>query len=212
VDTLRVLVVADDPIARAGLAALLSEQPELTIAAQVGSDADLNDAFEGAQADVILYDLGWESEAALEHLAEAREMTLPVTILLAGVAEAGPALDAGARGVLLRTAESQQIAAALAGVAAGLTVLDPILSAAALPGPEPAAERPSDQLAEELTPREREVLQLLADGLPNRAIAERLTISEHTVKFHVTAIMGKLAARTRTEAVTRAARLGLLIL
>jgi len=65
---------------------------------------------------------------------------------------------------------------------------------------------------EELTPRERHVLQLLAEGLPNKAIADRLGISEHTVKFHVSAIMSKLGAQSRTEAVTRAARLGLIIL
>jgi DNA-binding NarL/FixJ family response regulator len=65
---------------------------------------------------------------------------------------------------------------------------------------------------EELTPREREVLQLLAEGLGNKEIARRLRISDHTVKFHVNAILGKLGARTRTEAVTRAARQGLITL
>jgi len=63
-----------------------------------------------------------------------------------------------------------------------------------------------------LTPREQEVLQLLAEGLPNKAIASQLSISEHTVKFHVNAIMGKLGAQSRTEAVTRATRAGLILL
>ncbi|HEV8339560.1 MAG TPA: response regulator transcription factor [bacterium] len=207
-DPVRVLIVADDAIARAGLAALLGEQPDCVVAGQIGGDADLAEAFEAAQADVILLDPGWNGERSLEQLAEAREWNLPVALLLAGPHEAGPALAAGAHGLLLRTTESAPLAAALAAVAAGLTVLDPVLSAETLPGREPAADHP----VEDLTPREHEVLQLLADGLPNRAIAERLAISEHTVKFHVNAIMGKLGARTRTEAVTRAARLGLLIL
>lgn len=64
---------------------------------------------------------------------------------------------------------------------------------------------------EELTPREREVVQLLAEGLPNKAIADRLQITEHTVKYHVAAILAKLGAQTRTEAVARAARLGLIL-
>ncbi len=76
----------------------------------------------------------------------------------------------------------------------------------------PVPPSPPDAPAEALTPREREVLQLLAEGLANRAIAQRLAISEHTVKFHVNAILGKLNAQSRTEAVVRAARLGLLIL
>jgi DNA-binding NarL/FixJ family response regulator len=66
--------------------------------------------------------------------------------------------------------------------------------------------------AEVLTPREQEVLQLLAEGLPNKTIADRLYISEHTVKFHVNAILSKLGAQSRTEAVVRATRLGLLLL
>ncbi|MBI3976031.1 MAG: response regulator transcription factor [Armatimonadetes bacterium] len=208
VEPFRVLIVTDDPIARAGLASLLQEQPEVTVAAQVSGDADLLEAYETSQADVILWDLGWNSEAALDQLTDVRELRLPVAVLLAGVEEAAAALTAGARGLLLRNTDTSQLAAALAAVASGLTVLDPVLSGAVPPGREPTLAQP----VEEMTPREREVLQLLADGLPNRAIAERLSISEHTVKFHVNAIMSKLGARTRTEAVTRAARLGLLVL
>ncbi|HEY8233389.1 MAG TPA: LuxR C-terminal-related transcriptional regulator, partial [Vicinamibacteria bacterium] len=71
---------------------------------------------------------------------------------------------------------------------------------------------PADALVEPLTPRETEVLQLLAEGLTNRRIGERLAISEHTAKFHVNAILGKLGARSRGEAIAHAARLGLLLL
>jgi two-component system, NarL family, nitrate/nitrite response regulator NarL len=76
----------------------------------------------------------------------------------------------------------------------------------------PAAYSPEPAIAVELTAREQEVLQLLAEGLPNKAIARRLEISEHTVKFHVNAILGKLNAQSRTEAVVRAGRLGLILL
>ncbi len=90
----------------------------------------------------------------------------------------------------------------------GLVVIDPAFPLAVVPARGEAA----DVAAEELTPREVEVLQLLVEGLPNKQIAQRLSISEHTVKFHVDAILGKLGAHSRTEAVTRAARLGLIIL
>src|SRR4030067_1297183 len=92
--------------------------------------------------------------------------------------------------------------AALEGVARGVQVID------ALAG----ESRVGDAAAEDLTPREMDVLQLLAEGLPNKEIGRRLRISEHTVKFHVNTILAKLGARTRTEAVTRAARQGLIIL
>jgi two-component system nitrate/nitrite response regulator NarL len=96
----------------------------------------------------------------------------------------------------------------LRAAAGGLIVLDPALAGAVLS----ARETSPDRLVEELTPRELEVLQLLAEGLPNKAIGLRLEISEHTVKFHVNAILGKLGAQSRTEAVVRASRLGLIIL
>jgi DNA-binding NarL/FixJ family response regulator len=86
----------------------------------------------------------------------------------------------------------------------GLVVLAPEFATAQLTLP-PAASLPP---GEALTPRELDVLQLLAEGLPNKTIADRLTISEHTVKFHVNALMGKLGAQSRTEAVVRAIRLG----
>ncbi len=87
-------------------------------------------------------------------------------------------------------------------------VIDPVFPVSVLPSRGALSGSP----AEELTPREIEVLQLVAEGLPNKQIALRLGISEHTVKFHVDAILGKLGAHSRTEAVTRAARLGLLVL
>ena len=93
-------------------------------------------------------------------------------------------------------------------MARGLTVVDPALAGAVFP----ARDRPLPAPVEDLTRRERSVLQLLAEGLSNKDIAARLDISEHTVKFHVNAILGKLGAHSRIEAVTRAARLGLLIL
>ncbi len=132
----------------------------------------------------------------------------PSVVLVSSAAAARAAL----RGlvplaVLAPDASLAEIAAAVVAVAEGLTVVAPefrALLAEAPPGPRLDPETPVD-----LTPRELEVLQLLALGLPNKTIASRLSISENTVKYHVASIYSKLDAQSRAEAVMRAARLGL---
>jgi DNA-binding NarL/FixJ family response regulator len=205
---LRVLVVADDPLARAGLVALLAEQAGCAVVGQVAGDVDLMAQVSVYRPDVLLWDLGWDAEPALDHLADFEGTTLPVVALLPDEAGAADAWSAGARGLLLRDAETETLAAALMAVVQGLVILDSGLAGALVP----TGQLPDATLVEELTPREMEVLQLLAEGIPNKAIARRLGISEHTVKFHVNAILGKLGAQSRTEAVVRATRLGLIIL
>ena len=205
---LRILVVADDPLSRSGLAALLQNQAGCLVAGQIAGDADILAALEQYRPDVLIWDLGWNPDAALEHLADLKDYALPVAVLLADESLAAEALAAGARGLLLRNTDPALLATALDAVSRGLTVVDPTLTGAVFP----ARDRPPSAPVEDLTPRERSVLQLLAEGLSNKDIAARLAISEHTVKFHVNAILGKLGAHSRTEAVTRAARLGLLIL
>ena len=118
------------------------------------------------------------------------------------------ALAAGARGLLFRDAAPSPLLAALQAVARGLAVFEPALSPVR---PTPRATTPTTT-PEAPTPREREVLALRAEGLSNKAIADRLEISEHTAKFHVNAVLAKLGVQRRTEAVVRAARLGLVTL
>jgi DNA-binding NarL/FixJ family response regulator len=115
------------------------------------------------------------------------------------------------RAVLPREVTPEQLRAALEAAAAGLVVVHPAELETVLPAPVglPAA---LDELPEPLTPREREVLQMLAAGLANKEIAARLKISDHTVKFHVASILGKLGASTRTEAVSTGIRRGLVLL
>jgi DNA-binding NarL/FixJ family response regulator len=217
----RVLIVADDPLARAGLAAVLANQPECAVAGQVAGSEDLIDVAAVYQPDVVLWDLGWEpmpesapfGEGELEPFADLEELGFPVLALLpddaqASAAWAADAWSAGAVGLLPRDAGVDALVAALLAVDRGLVVIDPALTEALF------VERgePPELPVEDLTPRELEVLQLLAEGLPNKTIAFQLAISEHTVKFHVNAILGKLGAQSRTEAVVRATRLGLIIL
>jgi DNA-binding NarL/FixJ family response regulator len=114
--------------------------------------------------------------------------------------------------------EPARLAAGLAAATHGLGVLDPPFIPAVAPvTPDDGTASPggihsSLALVEELTPRELEVLRLMAEGLPNKTIARQMEISEHTVKFHVNAILGKLGVTSRTEAVVRATRLGLILL
>ena len=220
---LRVLVVADDPLARGGLAALLAGKSDCAVTGQIAASADILSDVEVYRPDVVLWDVGWEAERSissvspaqhsvsvshLEALTILQEAEYPVVMLLP---DRNLVLDAwalGVRGLLFRDADADRLIASLQAVGAGLAVLDPELVMSLLP-PAPVDSAPKDQV---LTSREQEVLQLLAEGLPNKSIAERLRISDHTVKFHVNAIMSKLGAQSRTDAVVRATRQGLLLL
>jgi DNA-binding NarL/FixJ family response regulator len=197
-----VLVVADDAIARAGLRALAE-----SAGFAVTGDTTGEDLAAGAEdeAEALLWDVG--SSGALDGL-RAAATRVPVVAVLWSEEQAREALAAGARGVLLRDGLEEQLGPAVHAAVAGLVAVERSL-ADALGAARPQA---APEVVEALTPRESEVLQLLAEGLTNRRIGERLGISEHTVKFHVNAILGKLAARTRGEAIAQAARLGLLLL
>ena len=205
VNDLRVLVVAEDSLARAGLASLLAEQPGCTVLGQTSASHELATALAVPGLDAIVWDLGWDPNPGLEHLAALPASVPPVVALMPTASSAGEAWSSCARGLLLRIASPTQLLQAVSAAVQGLVVLDPELADGLAPlAEEPVPEAPLG----ELTPRERQVLQLLAEGLPNKAIAHRLSISEHTVKYHVNAILGKLDAQSRTEAVIRATRLG----
>ena len=207
------MIIADDPLARAGLASLLTAQavnmqPDCEVVGQVAADNDLANAVRVYQPQTLLWDLGWEAGTALERLADLREELPPVVALVRDNAIASDVWAAGARALLRRDASVQVIAAAVGAVVRGLVTFDSTLISAVIP----VRERPVEPPLEDLTPREREVLQLMAEGLPNKVIAHRLSISEHTVKFHINAILSKLGAQSRTDAVVRATRSGLIML
>jgi DNA-binding NarL/FixJ family response regulator len=201
----RVLVIGDDPLARAGLARLLEVQETFQLVGRIAAGDDLLDDAALYRADVWLWDLGWDADTLPADFAEAE---VPVVALLPDERLAAAALLLGARALLLREASAEQLRLAIEAAVEGLVTVAPALLGALQPAPRPV-ELPAGEV---LTSREEEVLQLLAEGLSNRAIAQALSISEHTVKFHVTAIMTKLDAQSRTEAVVRATRLGLLLL
>jgi DNA-binding NarL/FixJ family response regulator len=197
----RVLVAAHDPLARRGIAALLTASAEIELAGESDRGDALRLAALELAPDLIVLDLGEETE-----LEEAElEIDTPVLALLDDVSAAEDLLHVPVRGVLARDGSAERLRAAVVAVVEELLVLDPEARRSwDRPRVPPAAA------VERLTGREEQVLALMAEGLSNRELAEALGISEHTAKFHVNAILSKLGAASRTEAVVRAARQGLL--
>ncbi len=211
---IRVLIAAAYPVARAGLTMLITSDPEIEIAGSATDIDELITRVESVAPDVILLDTGDEPDSWLEWLAGLpRAGTFPAVLLLAGSPEiVSEVLRLGMHGLLLRDATTEEMVAAVHAVAQGLVVLDPraapvLAEEPVLPAPSP----PGPATVEPLTDREREILQWIARGLPNKAIAAELHISEHTVKFHVASIFDKLAVSSRAEAVAQAGRAGLIV-
>jgi len=211
---IRVFLIAASPIARAALQNRLSAQSIKIVGTAATIDA-LGSELSDAQADVLLVDgVGDSPESVIESLVESDlAVEIPIVVLTDpnSPATATQALHAGIRALLPNEIPTDQLVAALQAAAAGLVVLHPAEVAAAFPVAAPASQ-PLAELPEPLTRREREVLQMLAAGLANKEIAARLNISDHTAKFHVAAILGKLGAATRTEAVALGIRRGLVLL
>ncbi|MBZ5643989.1 MAG: response regulator transcription factor [Acidobacteriia bacterium] len=211
---IRVFIVAASSLARTGLQGLVGAR-EIEVVGSATNLESLGGRWADAEADVVLIDAGGEPlEEAVESLAGLQLASEAALVILSDHGEPGSlgeALRAGVRAVLPGDSPATQIVAALEAVAAGLIVVHPAQAGAMFPAAR-AASRTVAELAEPLTPREREVLQMLASGLANKEIAARLAISEHTAKFHVASILGKLGAASRTEAVSIGIRRGLVLL
>jgi DNA-binding NarL/FixJ family response regulator len=204
----RVFIAALTPMLRAGLRTILAsaELEVLGETAYLAGDLDL------AEADVLLV----ADESLLGNLAQVLSGSRrPAVVALAD--DAGPAatlraLDLPGWAILPRDAPMDELQTTVLAAAHGLVVLPVALAERMLSQPAPVEALNPTPLDEPLTPREREVLDLLAEGLSNKLIARRLQISEHTVKFHVSSIYAKLSASSRTEAVSQGARRGLITL
>jgi DNA-binding NarL/FixJ family response regulator len=203
----RVLILGDDQAASAEIAAVLQSRSGIEVLGPM-SLADLEPgAAAHVGADVTLLLASDDHERTLDVLRWLDGDTAAVLLVPPGL-DAVSVLAAGGRGMLSRDADGGVLEAGVRAAASGVVVLDPAFAEF---GRSPG-QQTDGPMVEELTSRETEVLQLLAEGLPNKKIAGRLGLSEHTVKFHVDAILGKLGAHPRTEAVTRAARQGLILL
>jgi DNA-binding NarL/FixJ family response regulator len=196
-----VLVVAAYPALRAGWLSLLASDSRLDPVAPEG--AELGDPGPAPSAIVVDYSAG-EPEEILS-ISE----TYPGTALVmigADPATDGPGLSGAPVAYLPSDVDAAALVAAVRAAAAGLIVLDPTVAGAT--GVHTHSRL--NEGGESLTAREQEVLKLVAEGFPNKAIARELSISEHTAKFHVGSLLGKLGAASRTEAVTLATRRGIL--
>ena len=211
---IRVFIVAASPLARAGLQNLLAAN-NVEIIGSSGTVDDLADQLSNVAPDVILIDSTSEPFKSMLDSVITSGLASDSIVVLLGDAVTGEksaeALRAGVRAVLPNDISPDQLAAALQAAASGLLVLHPAYAIEPLPAGSNSTHAP-DELAESLTPRELEVLQMLAAGLSNKEIAARLNISEHTAKFHVASILGKLGAGSRTEAVSLGIRRGLVLL
>ena len=206
---IRVLVVDDHPIVRQGLVGVLSDEEDLEIVGEAGSGREAIALVPRLRPDVVTLDLEMDDIDGLEAIPRllATSPTLAVLVFTAYDTDERVlgAIRAGARGYLLKGASSDEIARGIRSVAAGGSYLEPRVAGKVLA----QINAPRHQTTN-LSEREREVLRLVADGLPTKQIAASLSISERTVKFHVNSIFHKLGADNRAQAVALAAHRGLL--
>jgi DNA-binding NarL/FixJ family response regulator len=202
---IRVLIADDHPVVRQGLRTYLELQPDIEVAGEAGGGIEAAAAAERLAPDVVLLDMVMPDGDGLEALRRIGSRSGPprVVVLTSFPADdrVVEAMRAGAAGYLLKDAQPAELLAAIRSAHSGGSPLHPE-AAARLVG---ELHRPPDAAAE-LTAREREVLQLIARGMPNKAIALRLSLSEKTVKAHVSAILRKLDVTDRTQAALKAVR------
>jgi len=209
---IRVAIVAASPQSRASLQSLLRAR-KVEVVGSAPNLESLWDQPPEVAVDIILIEVCGDFEETINSLNQSQLSSEAAAVVLTDRSDprrVAEALRAGVRAILPADLPADQIVPALEAAAAGLIVLHPAEVDAVFPEAG-ASSSPLAELVEPLTPRENEVLQMLASGLANKEIATRLAISEHTVKFHVASILGKLGAASRTEAVTGIRR-GLVLL
>lgn len=210
---IRVVLADDERLIRSGLRMILSVEPDICVVAEAADGAEAVEIVRRERPDVVLMDLrmprldGTEATRQIMRSVEPAPAVLVVTTFHAD-REVQDALSAGASGYLLKDAPEERILAAVRGAAHGATVLDPVVSHALVASALPSAPASSVEL-DRLTPRELEVLGLLAQGMSNRAIADELFLGDATVKTHVARVLTKLGLQTRAEAVIAAYDSGL---
>jgi len=215
VTPLRVLIVDDDDLMRAGLRAVLSSDETVDVVAEAANGYEAVERIRRIQPDVVLMDVRMPN---MDGIAATRKITsaVPLTkVLILTTFEDDEyvfgALSAGASGFLLKRTQPEQLIAAIHTVAGGDSLLSPSVTRTVIdrmarhPRPDPAADRRLHQL----TPREREVLKLVARGLSNAEIADILVVEESTIKTHMKRILAKLDLRDRVQAVVMAYETGM---
>jgi len=206
---IRVLIVDDHPIFRDGLAGLLATLPEVEIAATAGTAEEALAALTRTSPDVVLMDINLPGTSGVEATRRVSQVAPAVAVLVISMVDDDDsvlaALAAGARGYVLKGASAAEITAALRTVAAGGAVFGAGIASRLLANRPVRLSGPASLSQQhDLTAREREVLDLLAEGASNRQIARSLGLSLKTVQNHVSRILDKLQAADRTQAALRA--------
>ena len=200
------LLVSASAVRRAGLEVILKQSSSFKVVGAAQGTHTIGRHAAELQPDVVLADFERETPLITHN-------GVPVVALIANptVAWTAQALRSGVKSILPREAGREEIVAAIHAAYTGLVLLDPAVAQQIVERiGSPASQIPPSY--ESLTPRENEVLAMLAEGLANREIADRLGVSDHTIKFHISSILDKLGASTRTEAVTLGLRMGLIVL
>jgi DNA-binding NarL/FixJ family response regulator len=204
VDVIRILVVDDHPVLREGLAAMIESQRDMTLIAEAANGRDAIDSFEAYLPDVTIMDLRLPDMNGIEAITSIRqshpEARVIVLTTYLGDVQAGRALIAGAHAFLLKATLRTDLLDTIRAVHKGQRRVPP----------EVASEMAEYAADDSLTPREIEVLEQVASGNSNKMVADRLNISEDTVKAHMRSVLSKLGANDRTHAVTIALRRGFL--
>lgn len=207
---IRILIVDDHPIVREGLAAVLDAQDDMEVAGEAADGAEAVAQFKQLKPDIVLMDLAMPGTDGVEAIRLIRQEDANARVVVLTAYDTDDrifqAVQAGARGYLLKGAPRSEIFRAIHEVHNGGSLLEPAVAGKLL-------NRVGDILrggaVEQLTPRELDILTLMARGLRNKEIASQLYITERTVKFHANAIYRKLDVGSRTEAVSKALRHGL---
>jgi DNA-binding NarL/FixJ family response regulator len=206
VTEIRLLLVDDHPVVRRGLRGYLELEPDFTVVGEAGDGEEALRAIAETRPDVVLLDLkmpGLDGQGVLERLASAEDAPRVLVLTSATDAERVPnAITAGAAGFVYKDIDPDALASAIRTVHAGQLLLAPVAMRGLMNG-NATASAPS------LTPRESQVLGLIAKGQTNRQIARALGVSEKTVKTHVTNLLRRIDAADRTQAALWAVRHGI---